>query len=66
MPVWTSSTIELTPASERIVRIDLAYRIEPRCAASGDCEIERATLVYRDADGASRAGEVVDVHLRRR
>jgi len=54
------------PASERIVRIELAYRRAPRCTASGDCEIERATFVYRGSDGREQTGEVVDVHLRYR
>ncbi len=54
-----------TAASEGIVRIDLAYHTaSPHCTARGNCEIERATFVYRDATGALRTGEVVDVHLR--
>lgn len=62
----TSSTSEQTAASERVIRIELAYRIGRVCTNGGDCEIERAKLVYRDVTGAERTGEVVDVHLRHR
>lgn len=62
----TAGRGELTPASERIVRIELGYRVDPRCTAGGDCEVERAKLVYRADDGSERTGEIVDVHLRHR
>jgi len=61
-----SSLSEMRPVSGRIVRIELAYRRENRCTVAGDCEIERARFVYRDADGNEKNGEVVDVHLRAR
>lgn len=32
----------------------------------GNCEIERARFVFRDANGIEREGSVVDVHLARR
>lgn len=62
----TASAAEQTAASERILRIELAYRRDARCTTSGDCEIERAKLVYRAPDGTERVGEIVDVHLRHR
>ncbi len=60
----SSVASELTPANESVVQISLAYRNDPRCTAAGNCEIERARFVYRDARGEQRTGEVVDVHLR--
>jgi hypothetical protein len=47
-----------------IVSIDLRYVSAPRCDARGNCEVERAPFQYRDAAGALRTGEIVDVHLR--
>lgn len=61
-----SSLSELQPVSGSIVRIELAYRSEHRCTLSGNCEIERARFVYRDAAGNEKNGEVVDIHLRAR
>jgi hypothetical protein len=58
-----SSPNELTSAREAgLVSIELPYRVVPRCQA-GDCEMERARFVYRDARGVERAGEAVDVHF---
>ena len=57
---------EQRPASSSIVRINLAFHSQPHCSSTGNCEIERATFVYRDASGEQRTGEVVDVHLRHR
>lgn len=60
-----SSSRELRHADASIVSIELGYRTDRRCNA-GNCEIERARFTYRDAIGALRTGEVVDVHLRHR
>ena len=58
-----SSPNELeSAASAGLVAIRLDYRMAPRCAG-GDCEVERASFVYRDASGREREGAVVDVHL---
>ena len=46
-----------------LLSISLDYRVEPRCDARGNCERERATFQWRDADGAVRTGETVDIHL---
>lgn len=55
---------ELTTVAERgLISIELAYRVEPRCTARGDCEVERARFSWRDGAGNVRTGEVVDVHL---
>ncbi|MDI1433845.1 calcium-binding protein [Polyangium sorediatum] len=43
--------------------ISLDYVSVPRCDARGNCEVERAPFVYRDAAGALRTGTVIDVHL---
>jgi hypothetical protein len=60
-----TSAGELTALGEAgIVSIDLRYTSEPRCDARGNCEVERAPFTYRDASGALRSGEIVDVHLR--
>lgn len=57
---------ELTRASDAgLVAIELGYRVEPRCT-DGDCEVERARFVYRDALGVEREGDVIDVHLESR
>jgi hypothetical protein len=54
---------ELSPVSDSgLVAIDLGYRVDPRCT-DGDCEMERARFVYRDAYGVEREGDVVDVHF---
>jgi hypothetical protein len=46
-----------------VVSIDLAYTVEPRCDARGNCEVERASFRYVDASGLERRGAIVDVHL---
>lgn len=46
-----------------LVRIELSYRVDRVCDARGNCEVERASFVYRDRDGEMRTGEVVDLHL---
>jgi len=60
-----SSADELTPAGDSVVALSLAYRDVPRCSA-GNCERERAELVYRDRDGNERRGSVVDVYFAER
>jgi hypothetical protein len=60
-----SAAGELTSvAAAGIVSIDLRYVSAPRCDGRGNCEVERAPFVYRDAAGTLRTGEIVDVHLR--
>ena len=51
-------------AMRGLVRIDLDYRSDDRrCDARGNCEVERASFVWKTADGQLRTGEVVDLHL---
>lgn len=59
-----SAPPELSPASASLVSIDLAYRVEPRCDARGNCGVERAAFRFRAASGVERTGAVIDVHLR--
>jgi hypothetical protein len=55
---------ELATVSQAgIVSIDLRYRSDPRCDGRGNCEVERAPIVYRDASGSLRTGSAVDIHL---
>jgi hypothetical protein len=55
---------ELVPVSQAgIVSIDLRYVSDPRCDGRGNCEVERAAVVYRDGSGVLRTGAVVDIHL---
>jgi hypothetical protein len=61
-----SSRDELVPVRDwGLVAIELDYRVVPRCVA-GNCEMERAHFVYRDARGTEHEGDVVDVHLTER
>jgi hypothetical protein len=53
-------------ASLGIESISLAFGDAARCDGTGNCERETSTFVYRGADGASRQGRVVDVHLAHR
>ena len=56
--------VELRSASAiEIESISLDYVSVPRCDARGNCEVERAPFVYRDASGALRTGTVIDVRL---
>ena len=58
-----SSPGELTSARDAgLVAIRLAYDPAPRCD-DGDCEVERATFVFRDGAGHEHDGAVIDVHL---
>ncbi|PKN32200.1 MAG: hypothetical protein CVU63_19990 [Deltaproteobacteria bacterium HGW-Deltaproteobacteria-20] len=59
-----SDPAELRSVAETgLLSISLDYRVEPRCDARGNCERERATFQWRDADGEVRTGETVDIHL---
>jgi hypothetical protein len=63
----TSSAGELARVSDAsLLSIDLDYRVDPRCDARRNCEIERARFRYLDASGTPREGAVIDVHLRHR
>ncbi|MDI1479578.1 calcium-binding protein [Polyangium sp. y55x31] len=50
-------------AAIEIESISLDYVSVPRCDARGNCEVERAPFVYRDAAGVRRTGTVIDVRL---
>jgi hypothetical protein len=55
---------ELVPVAQTgIVSIDLRYVSDPRCDGHGNCELERAPLVYRESSGVVRTGWVIDIHL---
>ena len=51
-------------AAMGVVSIELGYRVERRCDARGNCEVERASFTTRGPAGEERRGTVVDVHLR--
>jgi hypothetical protein len=57
-----STPDELVPLASMIESISLAATDEPRCDTRGNCERERAPLVWRDGAG-THAGAVIDVHL---
>lgn len=59
-----SASEELQPLAKRgVYSISLDFRSDSRCDERGNCEVERATFKWRDADGKEHQGEVVDVHL---
>jgi hypothetical protein len=58
-----SAPEELTALSSVIVSISIDNHVEVRCDARRNCERERATLQWRDAQGARHEGSVVDVYL---
>jgi hypothetical protein len=61
-----SSPGELVAAKDAgLVAIRLDDSVVPICH-DGDCEVERATFVFRDETGREREGAVIDVHLARR
>ncbi len=60
-----STPDELSPLSAQVTSISLSYRRVPACT-NGNCEGERSTMTWRDADGSSRTGSVVDVYLKYR
>src|SRR5262249_33833503 len=60
-----SSARELGTLDARgVIAIDLAYTVSPRCDARHNCEIERASFRWVDANGAEHTGAIVDVHLK--
>jgi len=62
-----SDDAELTSVASRgIVSIELSYKQLASCDARNNCEIERATMRFVDANGVTRMGNVVDVHLAHR
>ncbi|HEY0133739.1 MAG TPA: hypothetical protein VGB85_06650 [Nannocystis sp.] len=59
-----SSGLELQPlAALGLVSIELGYSSDRRCDARANCEVERASFVWRDGLGREQTGEVIDVHL---
>lgn len=59
-----SSGLELQPlAALGLVAIELGYSSDRRCDARANCEVERASFVWRDGLGREQTGEVIDVHL---
>ena len=59
-----SSGLELQPlAALGLVSIELGYNSDRRCDARANCEVERASFVWRDGLGREQTGEVIDVHL---
>ncbi|MES2643120.1 MAG: calcium-binding protein [Myxococcota bacterium] len=68
--VWTDADGKCSPAELEPLpdgaALELAWTLDARCDARGNCERERARLVYVDATGARREGAVVDVHVRAR
>ena len=55
---WELSSL----ADEGVARIELDYRVDPRCDARGNCGRERSRFEFVRA-GQRGVGEVVDVHL---
>lgn len=58
-----SAPDELVPLASRIISIALAAHPTARCDARSNCEGQRAAMQLRTADGATRAGAIVDVYL---
>lgn len=59
-----SSPWELEPVAARgLAAIELAFRVDPRCDARGNCEVEQAGFTWLRPDGRAAAGTVVDLHL---
>lgn len=61
----TSEPAELSPAASELVSIAVNYKVSPRCDERGNCEVERASVRFLDAQGVERTGSVVDIHLRK-
>ncbi|MDB4957251.1 MAG: hemolysin-type calcium binding protein [Myxococcales bacterium] len=57
-----STRDELTPLASVIVSISLDAWMDLRCDARRNCEGQRASLVWRDAEG-EHTGSVVDIYL---
>ena len=58
-----STPSELRPLASVIVSIPLAHEAHARCT-NGNCEGQRGAVHWRDANGSTRTGAVVDVYLR--
>lgn len=55
---------ELEPVAARgLTAIDLEFRVDPRCDARGNCEVEQAGFTWLRPDGRPAVGTVVDLHL---
>jgi hypothetical protein len=55
---------ELVPVAQaELVAIDLGFGRRYDCDERGNCGVERSAFEFRDALGAVRSGEIVDVHL---
>ena len=61
-----SDLSELRGADSVLVSISLDQHVELRCDARANCEGERATLIWRDAQGLTHEGSIVDVYLPQR
>jgi hypothetical protein len=58
-----SSPDELrTLAQAGVQALGLRYDVEPRCTRTA-CEVEHASISFRDGAGAEARGALVDVHL---
>jgi hypothetical protein len=68
LQLWTddgdqrTAPAELRPLAERVVAISLASQLAARCDARGNCEGDRATLLW-SANGTLHTGAVIDVYL---
>ena len=56
----------VVPFDDQPVVFAAAASFEGRCDARGNCEGERAALIWRDPAGALHRGSIVDVYLPRR
>jgi hypothetical protein len=55
---------ELVPVAQaELIAIDLGFGRRYDCDERGNCGVERSAFEFRDALGAVRSGEIVDVHL---
>ncbi|MDC0716440.1 hypothetical protein [Nannocystis bainbridge] len=55
---------ELMPVAEaELIAIDLGFGRRYDCDERGNCGVERSAFEFRDALGAVRSGQIVDVHL---
>ncbi|MDF1561533.1 MAG: hypothetical protein P1V51_00740 [Deltaproteobacteria bacterium] len=50
--------------SAGLLSLALSHQSQPRCDERGNCEVERASLRFRDLAGVEREGAVVDVRLK--
>jgi hypothetical protein len=58
---------ELTPlARSGVIAIELSYASSAACDARGNCARERASLIFKDAQGQVQRGQVIDVWLHNR